>query len=488
VSRALALVALVAPALAAAGVRPAYGGTVRVGVASAPAPGAPCPVDPLVDRATSAPLLDVDAAGTLVPGALAEVPVAEAGARAYRLRVRPGLTDAAGRALGAPDVAARLAAVLAPGAPAADRWVALPILGAEAFAEGRAPILAGVQVLSPGELLVSLAFPLPELPWLLAAPALALPGAGPFTASPRAGPCPPAQLRANDRHHRGRPFASELRVEAVDARAAARQLDQGALGLVLRPEGAGPRVLPLAPLAVTVAAVQPARLGAGAPAVRAALGAVDRADLARRFVRGPAEPLRTFVPPALLPSVHGPAEPLRTFVPPALLPGARAEPPPPAGPAPSAKLVLLADASEPEQRAIAERLQVKLFDRGVRVSVELVDGARHRARVAAGDYDVALVTVRVQALRPALAAAQVADAVRGADAARRTLAALAGLEGDAALAAAAEAARALDVVPLVATGLRASFAPSVQGVSPLPDGGVDPGALWVLGAAGLTAP
>jgi peptide/nickel transport system substrate-binding protein len=465
----LVAAALLVPALAAAGVRPAYGGTVRIGVAPAAGGGASA-VDALVERATSAPLLEVDAAGALVPGALAEVPVPEAGARAFRLRVRPGLVDAAGRPLGAADVAARLSAVLAPGAPAAERWAALPILGADAFAEGRAPIVAGVQVLSASELLVTLAFPLPELPWLLAAPALALPGAGPFTAAPRA-PGAPAVLVHNDRHHRGRPFADELRLEVVDARAAARQLEQGGLALVLRPEAAGPRAQPLAPLAVTVAALQPARLGAGAAAVRAALAAVDRGELARRFVRAPAEPLRTLVPPALLPGAPPDASP------------DAAAPSPAAAPA---RIALLADASEPDQRALAERLQVKLFDRGVRATVEVVDGARHRARIAAGDYDVALVTVRVQALRPALAAGQIAGAVRGPDAARRTLAALAGLEGDAALAAADRAGRALDLVPLVAAGLRATAAPALQGAVALPDGGLDPGALWLLGAEGPT--
>lgn len=467
---ALALVLSLGPGLAAAGVRPAYGGTIRIGVAPPGGAAGGAALDALVERATSAPLLEVDAAGALVPGALAEVPVPEAGARAFRLRVRPGLTDAAGRPLGAADVAARLTAVLAPGGPAPDRWLALPILGADALVEGRAPLLAGVQVLSASELLVTLAFPLPELPWLLAAPALALPGAGPFTGATGRAAGGPAVLLHNDRHHRGRPFADELRVETVDARAAARLVEQGRLALVLRPEGTGARTLALAPLAVTVAVVNPARLGGGAAAIRAALAAVDRAELARRFVRGPAEPLRTLVPPALLPGA------------------APEEPPSAAGPPPAARIALLADASEPDQRAVAERLQVKLFDAGVRASVELLDGGRYRARLAAGDHDVALVTVHVQALRPALAAGQIAFVTRGADAARRTLAALAGLEGDAALAAAARAGRELDLVPLVASGLRASWAPALQGVAPRLDGGIDPAALWLLGVAGGGAP
>ena len=161
-SRTVAAAALAAlslalvPGPAAAGVRPAYGGTVRIGVAAPPSgvPGAPSCADAVIQRATSAPLLEVDAAGALVPGALAEVPVAEAGARAFRLRVRPGLTDAAGRPLGAADVAARLAALLSPGARSPDAWAALPVLGADALLDGRAPLLAGVQVLSASELLV----------------------------------------------------------------------------------------------------------------------------------------------------------------------------------------------------------------------------------------------------------------------------------------------------------------------------------------------
>ena len=150
--------------------------------------------------------------------------------------------------------------------------------------------------------------------------------------------------------------------------------------------------------------------------------------------------------------------------------------------------MLLADASEPDQRALAERLQVKLFDRGIRASVDVAETPRFRARVAAGDYDVALVAVRVQGVRPALAAGQVAFAVRGAAAARRTFATLAGLEGDAALAAAARETRELELVPLVAAGLRTSASPALQGLAAGADGVLDPGALWLLGTGGLAAP
>jgi peptide/nickel transport system substrate-binding protein len=453
-----AAIAALLPAAAAGGVRPAHGGTVRVAL---PAPAGAGPGALLLARATAARLLEVDAAGALVPGALAEVPLPEAGGRAFRLRLRPGLVDRAGRPIGAERLAAHLADLAAD----ANAWVLLPVAGADALLEGRAPLLAGVQVLSPVELLVTLSFPLLDFPWLLAALPAALPDAGPFVAEPRRSASGPLLLRANDRHHQGRPFADALELRATDARAAARQLEQGALDLVVRPEVAGARAGPPLPaLTATVAVVNGARLGPGAEAVRRALDALDRGELARRFVRGRGEPLPTLVPAAVLPGTPpaaGPAE-------------ARAAPGP-------TRLALLADASAADQRALAERIQVKLFDGGLRAALDLADRTRHAERLAAGDYDVALVTVEVAALRPALAAGQIVHAARGAAAGRRAMAELAGLSGDAALAAAARLARELGIVPLVASGPRASLGPALQGFSPGADGSADLGALWLLG-------
>jgi peptide/nickel transport system substrate-binding protein len=433
--------------------------------------------DLLAARATAAPLLEVDARGALVPGALAEVPTPEVGGRAFRLRLRPGLTDAAGRPLGAGELAAHLTALVAAGAPAAGAWIALPVLGADALLDGRAQLLAGVQVLSPTELLVTLSFPLAEFPWLLATAPAALPGAGPFVALPRRAASDPLVLAPNARHHRGRPFAGELALYPVDPRAAARQLEQGRLDLVLRPEPAGGRPCAFLPaLTATVAAVNAARLGPGAEAVRRALAAVDRAELARRFVRGPAEPLATLVPGAILPPV-----PPSSDAPAALLP-------PHPGPLPSRRVggeggavTLLADGSAPDQRALAERLQVKLFDAGVRASLDVTDAARFAERLARGDHDVALVPVSVTAVRPALAAGQLAFAARGGAAARGAMERLAGLEGEAAAAEATRLAAELDLFPLVASGVRASCGPALQGLAPGADGAFDAGDLWLVG-------
>jgi peptide/nickel transport system substrate-binding protein len=60
------------------------------------------------------------------------------------------------------------------------------------------------------------------------------------------------------------------------------------------------------------------------------------------------------------------------------------------------------------------------------------------------------------------------------------MAELAGLSGEAALEAAGRLARDLDLVPLVVSGLRASLGPRLQGVAAGADGGLDPGALWLL--------
>jgi peptide/nickel transport system substrate-binding protein len=467
VTRWAALLALaLAASTARAGVRPAHGGTLRVVVPFLPRTSDPALAieaqDLLAARATSGALLEVDPAGRLAPGLLEEVPAAEAGGRAFRLRLRPGLRTWDGAPVGAAEVAAAMARLASPATGSPHAWAVLPVLGADALLSGRAATLAGVQVLSERELLVTLALPLPEFVHALAALPLSIPGTGPFL--------PPAPgdgglvLAANDRCPLGRPFLSSLVVHGADPRTAARRLERGEVDLVLRPEPAGPRPGPaLPPLLATVAALHPTRLGPGAGAVRRALAAIDRADLARR-ARGPAEPLATIVPSRVLPGAPGPdGEEVRSA--------------PPAPP----RVALLVPETSADARAAAERIQVKLFDQGVRAAVDAVPRARFDARLAAGDYDVAIVPVPVLAASPALAAAQVAFAARGADGARQALAALAGLEPGAAVAAAGALGRALDLVPLLASSGRASPGPAAQGIATGAGGVVDPGALWRLG-------
>jgi peptide/nickel transport system substrate-binding protein len=464
-ARGLALAAALAlPAAAAGGVRPTWGGALRVSVPVAPrvTDASSEPGDLFVLGAISAPLLRLDAQGRLAPGALAEVPVPEADGRAFRLRLRPDVVDAAGRRLGAVDLAAHLAELLqrAPASPNA--FVALPIAGADDVIAGRARTPSGVRVLSETELLVTLAFPLPRFPLLLATPPAGLPGAGAFAVERAAAPGEPLRLVRNDRCFEGRPFADALEVHAREPRIAARLLEKGELDLALRPEAVGARGAALPALSVTVAVVNGDRLGAAAEPLRRALASLDRAELARRFVRGAAEPLATLVPPALLPGAP--------------------PPPPPAGRAgaPPPRVALLVNAGAADQRALAERIQVKLYDRGVGASIELVEGeTRLLARLARRDFDVALVPVTVLAADAALAAGQIAWVARGADAGRRVTAQLAALGADpaAVVAAADRLAAELGIVPLVATGLRVSASPSLEGLVVRPDGAVDAGGL-----------
>jgi peptide/nickel transport system substrate-binding protein len=285
---------------------------------------------------------------------------------------------------------------------------------------------------------------------------------GPFLA-PRENPSGGAALRlaANPHHARGRPFADALEIVAADARRAGRLLETGQAELVLRPEPHGAAAVAAGSRVVTVAALNAARLGAAAQGVRRVLAALDRTDLARRFTRGPSEPLLRIVPP-----VDGPSP-----LPP---------PPPPPERIATRPLRFLVHATAPDQRALAARIQVKLFDRGVRALVEAAEEARFADRLAAGDYDVALVPVPLVARSPVLVAAQVAHVTRGAAAARRVLAALAGKAPAEALAATEGIGRDLDLVPLVATGTHASVAPRLRL-------GADAGDLWLVGG-GAGAP
>lgn len=459
---ALALALAAAPLAAAAGLRPAYGGTVRVALPSPPRVADPAeahlPADLFLAEATSGALLERDEDGHLVPGLLAAVPQAEAGGQAFRLRLRAGLAGPGGAPFTAADLAASIARLLSPRARHA--WAALPIAGADAVVEGRASSASGLRVLSETELLVTLAFPLPELPLLLASTPLSVPGMGPFLPAQEVAATGPLRLVANRDHARGRPFADALELVAADARSAERLLARDEVDLVLRPEPHGPRSRPSGSTVVTVAALNAARLGAAADGVGRVLAALDRAELARRFVRGPSQPLDRLVPP-----------------------GGDAPPPPPvAGARPPDRVVLgrslrlLVHATAADQRALAGRIQVKLHDRGVRAIVEAAEEARFSERLAAGDYDVALVSVPLVSLAPVAAAGQIAFATRGAGAARRAMIALSGVGGDERLRRSEQVGRELGLVPLVSTGAHASPGPRAERAAP--------GDLWLVGGGG----
>lgn len=453
--------ALAAPAARAAD-RPAYGGELRVALPVPPRLPDPAlarePQDLWLARALHATPLTLQGDGALGPGLLERVPEPLQGGRAFQLTLREGLRFADGAPVTARDLSASLARLLRPEVASPHAWLAVAIQGAEEVAVGRAAALAGVRVLSDRELLVTLAFPFPRWPAALAAlPAAVISpggaGAGPFRRDGQ------DRLVASEHHWRGRPYADGLAFLALDPRAAAQALEQGGVDLVARPEGTAG--LAQARTVVALAAVNARRLGPGAPAVRRVLAGLDRGDLVRRFVRAQAEPLTALLPDALL---DGPA-----------LPASPPAPAPASGPV-RATLVLpawLADA-----RAVADRLQVRLFDAGVKATLEPLDAPAMAARLAAGDYDVALLVVPLLTAEPALAAGQLAGALGGPRAARRAEQALAEVAPGGG-AAALEAVRAeLDLWPLYAAGGRLRAAPGLGGLAERRDGAVDPGGLW----------
>ncbi len=468
--RAVAAALLLAPLASLGGLPPRYGGELVVALPASPADLDPArassPADLAAARALHATLVELDAGGALRPGLLAALPEPEPGGRAFLMRLAPGLRFHDGSPVTAADVAWSLARLLDPRTRSPHAWIALAIQGADDVRAGRAEALAGVQVLSDLELRVVLDLPFPELPRALAAaPAAVLPrsaapevGAGPFRLAGR-GPDGALRLAAFDGFRRGRPYADAVTLAGMDARRLARAFARGEVDLALRPEvpaGAAARELPS--LTATWALVR----GPRADAVRRALGAVDRSELARLSTRGPAAPLGGLLPPALLPAPAPAAIPL-----PATL--ARA--------ADGPRLALLVPASAGFSRAVADRLQVKLFDGGVRASVEATPPELLAARLASGDYELAIVSVRFVASSPSLAAIEAAFALGGAAAARRALS-RAGSSDPGTLA--GEIAVEAGAVPLFASGLRASGRPGLAGLEPAPDGAVDLGDLWTL--------
>lgn len=465
---ALAL-ALAAPLAARAGLPPRYGGVLEVAVPDFPAELDPARISGYSEleaaRALHATLVEVGPGGALRPGLLAALPEAEPGGRAYRLSLRPGLRFHDGRPVTAAEVAASLSRLLAPGSRSLHGWIALPISGADEVREGRAATLSGVQVTSELELRVALDAPFPEFPRALAAlPAAVVPrgappgaGAGPYRLASRDAEA--LRLVAFDGYFRGRAYADALSLAGLDARRAARGFARGELELALRPEavpGAAVRELPAS--TATYAVVNARRLGPLAQEVRRVLSSLSRTELAHLAARGHSTPLASLLPPPLAPA---------TAAAPGKAPGRVAGNP---------KVVLLVASGSDGNRALADRLQVKLFDHGVRVAVEAVAPAALRARLASGGYDAALVSLTFTSSAAEPAILEAAWVLGGAAAARRALVRLGNAD---AATAAQDVADDLGVVPLFAAGLRASRQGEVAGLEVLPDGTVDPGDLWL---------
>lgn len=288
---------------AEAGGRARLGGTLGVALTQRPAAqGVPAtPLDAIVQGWTQAPLCQLVDAAALPSGSVRLTPLG------------PGLTSAQ-----LVDTIQRVKKSPTP----------------------YAALARGIRSVQPvGDAVeLTLSEPWPELGDVLCHPAFAAP-IGPFTQTGATA------FRANPAFPRGRPFVDGLAVQVLEPRAAQRALAQDKVQLVLG-QGAGDGATPRF---ATLLAVPP-ELGSE---LRAAVDAtVERGDLVRFFVGGPAVPYPELQAGAPRPPSVKP--PLR---------------------APPLELRLAFDARSADHRAVAERLQVKLQPLGYAVRLTPVDAA-----------------------------------------------------------------------------------------------------------------
>lgn len=325
-------------------------------------------------------------------------------------------------------VAGALARLSRPEAPSPYRSLLFPVR-----AEGR-------QLRASGRALdVPLAFRWPDLESALCHPALQVAGAGPFRSSA------PLVLSAVGSYPEGRTYLDRIRLQLGDARGLERLWEAKQAQLVLGP---APSEAPRgAALQATYLAFSPRRVPLHFR--QAFESAVDRSDLTRLFVSGPAVPMPHLLPPQMLGAA--PAAP-------------------PAAPEERAarKVSLVYDDSLEDQRATAERIQVRLHERGYTVSLEPQPRAVLRRRWAEGRFELLLHTLLLPPA-PALALAVVLDAGGRKDLLGGELLRLGMLEDAEARARkvrerALALAPSVPLVPLYAQALAARVSPEVENV------------------------
>ena len=426
-----------------------------VGVGSAPLPDpllADSPLEAAVSALTQRPIC------ALEPGRPPRSILAEqrwVSPTQLDLEVRPGLRFGDGSPLGAVEIARSL-------------------LRARGAAPYRALLAAlkpgtqGVAVAAPTRVSLFLSYPFPELALALCHPTLAIVDGrygearalGPFHA-----PAEHALLAFEPGYPGGRPYLDKWSVSFADARGAQRLFAQDKARLVLGgPEGAAPGQS----LYATYLSYQRARVG---ERFRAAIeSAIDRADLTRHFVRAPADPLDRLLPAALLPL---PTAPVPTGPRPPRVASAR-------------DLSLLFDLSREDLRSVAERLQIKLHDLGLSVSLRGLTRAALRERARDGDYDLLLQS----ALLPPSATSALAlvlELAHRSELISTVLPALgatvdAGARASRVAELITELAPTLDLIPLYTERLRVRLSPQVAGLD------FDAQGLPALDALFLTAP
>lgn len=449
-SRGVVLVAAICASFASeatAASRGQYGGTLRAAVAGEWEQRDPLLADSPQDAAMLAlvarPVCQLDPNRGVMP-MLAQELVRD-GATSLRITLRPGLRAADARGpLTAQQVAHSWMRAHQSETQSPYRALLFPLRG-----EGRylAPS-------STNTLPLTLAFPWPDLEKSLCHPALTVvhtnaqrvpqSGIGPYLPT-RA----PGVFMANWNHPGGRSYVDRLSVTSGDLRAVQRvlQLGDAEVGLGAAQEGMNVLAAPPA-LFATWLAFKPERTG---PAFRASVERlIDRGDLTRIFVRSPSTAMSSLLPPALMPQAPAPQATTR-------------------GSAPGHELTLLYDVTLADQKAVAERIQVKLHDGGYKVVLRGVSRKALRAAWASGRFDLMLHALLLPpSTGPALAVAL--DAAGRHDLLGRELPAIGALTDEKARdAKARERAHALlpdlPLIPLYAQTLRVSVAPGVEGLS-----------------------
>ena len=334
----------------------------------------------------------------------------------------------------------------------------------------------GRQLAATGDALeLTLAFPWPDLERALCHPALAPPRAPTLLLAPFGPASTPATLEARASWPQGRAYLDTLHLTATNERGLYRLWNareahltlglfaEPTLGYLRAPPGARPLTGPA--LYATYLAWTPRRVPAD---FRQAVESVlNREDLARDFVSGPTVPMPHLLPPALLTQA----------------PGARPAKPPVQ---PGRKVTLLYEADSKDQRAVAERLQLQLNERGYVVALLPLPRGELRARQARGDYELMLQALLLPPV-PGPALAVVLDAAGRKDLLGVELARIGGLtdavaRDTRARERAVALAPSVPMLPLYTQGVVLHAAPEVGGLA------LDAQGLPLLDAAFLLPP
>lgn len=422
--------------------RARYGGTLRIAVSAAPYEADPLLADSPIDAAllgmVSRSICSLDGPHRVRPTLAREI--SRTAPLRLRVALRPHLTFASGAPVAPTDLAASWSRPSLPGAPSPYRALLFPL---------RAQRRISASMESSHAIDLELAFPWPDLEASLCHPSLAIaPASSPRSAG--IGPYIPARTggmyEANLAFPAGRPYPDRALVSFADERGVARLLELKQADVAL---GQGETQLfgSASALYATYLVFQPDRVGSQ---FRQAFEAsIDRSDLTRLFVRGPSLPMTALLPPALMPqqSQNRPSAPAIS----------------------SAREISLAfDRSVPDQRAVAERIQVKLHDLKYKIALRPVARSQLRTLWATGEYDLILHAL----LLPPTPAPALAVAIDGAgrhDLLASELPPLGAIADDAARdAAARERAkileRTLPSIPLYVQALGATLSPAVVGL------------------------